>query len=96
MFTREQLLVIAKTNPEALVDIILSQLEQLEILTQRVSKLEEQISKNSRNSSKPPSTDGLNKPKGKKKTKSLTQKNRQKTRWSKRAQGPPPGKSRNT
>ncbi len=74
MFTREQLLVIAKTNPEALVDIILSQLEQLEILTQRVSKLEEQISKNSRNSSKPPSTDGLNKPKGKKKTKSLRKK----------------------
>lgn len=71
MFTREQLLVIAKTNPEVLVDIILSLQEQVEMLTQRVSKLEKQISKNSRNSSKPPSTDGINKPKSAKKTKSL-------------------------
>ena len=71
MFTREQLLVVAKTNPEILVDIILSLQEQVEMLTQRVSKLEKQISKNSRNSSKPPSTDGINKPKGDKKTKSL-------------------------
>jgi len=69
MFTREQLLVVAKTNPEVLVDIILSLQEQLEMLTQRVSKLEKQISKNSRNSSKPPSTDGINKPTGKKKQK---------------------------
>ncbi len=65
MFTREELLVIAKSNPEILVDIILALQEQVEILTQRVFKLEKQISKNSRNSSKPPSTDGVNKPKTK-------------------------------
>jgi len=65
MFTREQLLVIAKTNPEVLVDIILSLQEQVKMLTQRVSKLEEQINKNSRNSSKPPSSDGMKKPKPK-------------------------------
>ena len=61
MFKREELLVIAKTNPETLVDIILILQEQVQILTQRVAKLEEQISKNSRNSSKPPSSDGLKK-----------------------------------
>ncbi len=48
MFTREQLLVVAKSNPEVLVDIILSLQEQVELLTQRVAKLEKQISKNSR------------------------------------------------
>lgn len=63
MFTREQLLDIAKTNPEALVDIILALQEQVQILTQRVQQLEDQINKNSQNSSKPPSSDGLKKPK---------------------------------
>lgn len=62
MFKREELLVIAKTNPETLVDIIMILQEQVQMLTQRVAKLEEQISKNSRNSSKPPSSDGLKKP----------------------------------
>lgn len=73
MFTREQLLDIAKTNPEALVDIILALQEQVQILTQRVKQLEEQINKNSQNSSKPPSSDGLKKPK-RNKTKSLRKK----------------------
>ena len=65
MFTHEQLLDIAKTNPEALVDIILALQEQVQILTQRITQLEQQINKNSRNSSKPPSSDGLKKPKPK-------------------------------
>lgn len=69
MFSREQLLDIAKTTPEALVDIILILQDQVQTLTQRVNQLEEQINKNSRNSSKPPSSDGLKKPK--RKTKSL-------------------------
>jgi len=68
MFTREQLLDIAKTCPEALVDIVLALQEQVQILTQRVNQLEEQINKNSRNSSKPPSSDGLKKPKPKPKS----------------------------
>jgi len=62
IFTREQLLAIAQVNPEALVDIILALQEQVRILTKRVIQLEEQISKNSQNSSKPPSSDGINKP----------------------------------
>jgi len=68
MFKREELLVIAKTNPETLVDIILILQEQVQMLTQRVAMLEEQISKNSRNSSKPPSSDGLKKSKPKPKS----------------------------
>ncbi len=69
MLTREQLLNIAKTNPETLVDIIMTFQEQIQILTQRVVQLEEQVNKNSRNSSKPPSSDGIKKPG--RKTKSL-------------------------
>ncbi|MGP8322294.1 MAG: IS66 family transposase [Methanosarcinaceae archaeon] len=68
MFKREELLVIAKTNPETLVDIILILQEQVQMLTERVARLEEQISKNSRNSSKPPSSDGLKKSKPKPKS----------------------------
>lgn len=68
MFKREELLVIAKTNPETLVDIIMILQEQVQILTQRVSMLEEQLNKNSRNSSKPPSSDGLKKSKPKPKS----------------------------
>lgn len=63
MFTRDQLLDIAKTNPEALVDTALTFQEQVQCLTQRVEQLEQQINKNSKNSSKPPSSDGLKKPK---------------------------------
>ena len=49
MFTREQLLSIAKTDPEVLVDTIMSLQSQVHMLTQRVVHLEEQINKNSRN-----------------------------------------------
>lgn len=62
MFTREELLVLAKHNPEALVDIILRLQEQVLSLTKRIEQLEQQLSKNSRNSSKPPSFDGPAKP----------------------------------
>jgi transposase len=61
MFTRDQLLSIAKTTPEVLVDVIMAHQEQIRTLILRVTQLEEQINKNSRNSSKPPSSDGLKK-----------------------------------
>jgi transposase len=61
-FTREELLPIARSNPEVLVDIILALQERLEQLERRVKELEGQLAKNSQNSGKPPSSDGLSKP----------------------------------
>lgn len=65
MLTREELLVLARTNPEVLVDLVLALQEQVQLLTRRVEELEARLNKNSRNSSKPPSSDGLQKPKPK-------------------------------
>jgi transposase len=62
MFTREELLPLARSQPEALVEIILALQERLEQLDQRVKELEAQLAKNSQNSNKPPSSDGLSKP----------------------------------
>ncbi len=52
---REQLKEAMRTNPDAVVDLILS-------LEKRIEELEARLKMNSRNSSKPPSSDGLNKP----------------------------------
>jgi len=49
-------------DKEALVEIILNQGEQLAGLASAVRALENQIAKDSRNSSQPPSSDGLKKP----------------------------------
>ena len=57
---REQL---EQLDKNALIDLILLMQEHLDELSQRVQKLEGQVSKDSRNSSKPPSSDGLAKPK---------------------------------
>lgn len=65
MFKREDLIKIAEINPIALVDIIMELQKQLLKLQQRVQELENRLNKNSSNSDKPPSSDGL------KKTKSL-------------------------
>lgn len=59
-FTREQL---EKQDKGTLIDIILLLQDHFDELTERVKKLEDQVSKQSRNSSKPPSSDGLSKPK---------------------------------
>lgn len=59
-FSREQLEALDKNT---LIEIILLLQDQLDELNQRVEKLEGQVSKQSRNSSKPPSSDGLAKPK---------------------------------
>lgn len=52
---REQLKEAMRTNPDAVVDLILN-------LEKRIEELEARLKMNSRNSSKPPSSDGLNKP----------------------------------
>ena len=59
LFTREELLPLARSHPEVLVDIILALQERLVQLEQRVQELEAQLARNSSNSGKPPSSDGL-------------------------------------
>lgn len=59
-FSREQLEALDKNT---LIEIILLMQDKLDELSQRVEQLEGQVSKQSRNSSKPPSSDGLAKPK---------------------------------
>jgi transposase len=68
MLTRETLLSIARSDPEALIDIILTLQEQVQTLNKRVTELEDRLNKDSRNSSKPPSSDGPAKPKSLRKT----------------------------
>jgi transposase len=79
MLTKEEALAIYNAGPDVVVQVLCAlsrkidlQQEQIEALTvlsaqlqQRVSDLEAQLAKNSRNSSKPPSSDGFNKPKPK-------------------------------
>lgn len=67
--------VLKKLDKDFLIALILKQSEQISLLTERVKALEEQIAKNSRNSSKPPSSDGLKKPQ----PKSLREKGQRKT-----------------
>lgn len=55
MSTREQLKAMAEINTDALIDLVLE-------LQKRIQELEARLAKNSRNSSKPPSTDGYAKP----------------------------------
>jgi predicted nucleic acid-binding Zn-ribbon protein len=73
MMTREEALAIYHAGPETVVRVLLEMdgrihaLEQqvrdltmrLDASEQRVKHLEDQLAKNSRNSSKPPSTDGF-------------------------------------
>ncbi|MDQ7025361.1 MAG: IS66 family transposase [Anaerolineae bacterium] len=70
---REQLRQLDK---ESLIDIILELREQMSQMAVRIQNLEEQLARNSQNSSKPPSSDGLKK---KPAPKSLREKGKRKT-----------------
>ena len=67
---REEILKAYEAGPEAVINLVNSltatifeQSEQITALQERIKVLEDQFHKNSRNSSKPPSTDGFFKPK---------------------------------
>lgn len=75
MMKREDILAVYKAGPDAVVDLVQSlfaiiekQAAQIAELQTRVTVLENQLKQNSRNSSKPPSSDGFKRPP---KTKSL-------------------------
>jgi transposase len=66
MMTRENILAVYEKGPEAVVEFVQllfaqidEQREMIDALTLRVNELEDQLAKTSRNSSKPPSSDGL-------------------------------------
>ncbi len=61
-FTREELLPLARSQPEVLVDMFLALQQRLAQLERRVKELEAQLARNSSNSGQPPSSDGLSKP----------------------------------
>ena len=62
MMTRQEAEAIYDAGKETVVSVLLKMDAQIDELEARIIKLENQIAKNSRNSSKPPSTDGFNKP----------------------------------
>lgn len=59
MMTREEILAIYKSGPEAMIALVETLFLQIEQLTARVKELEGQLAKDSHNSSRPPSSDGL-------------------------------------
>jgi len=60
--------LLETANRETLIALIQSQAQQIRLLAEQVEKLERQLAKNSTNSSKPPSSDGLSKPKARPKS----------------------------
>jgi transposase len=60
--TRDEIKTIYDAGPEMVVTLVLSLVEQIEQLTERVAELEARLATNSRNSSQPPSSDGPAKP----------------------------------
>jgi len=54
---REEILTIYEAGPEAVINLISQQTARITELEERVKSFEERLNKNSRNSSKPPSTD---------------------------------------
>ena len=66
--TPDEALAIYRAGPETVVRVLLEMDERVNAGEQRVRHLEERLAKDSHNSSKPPSSDGLGKPKPKPKS----------------------------
>ncbi len=64
--TREQILDLYKAGPDAVISLIEYLQDSIEHLSNRIDELELQVNQNSRNSSKPPSSDGMKKKPSKK------------------------------
>lgn len=62
MLTREDIQALYDQGPDAVVDLVNTLQNTVEVLTARVKQLEDRLGKDSHNSSKPPSTDGFKKP----------------------------------
>jgi transposase len=61
--TEEEIRAIARGGEDEVVALVRELLQAIAILAKRVQELEDKLAKNSHNSSKPPSSDGMNKPK---------------------------------
>jgi transposase len=61
--TEEEIRAAAQQGEEAVVVMVGELLQVITLLAQRVQELEDRLSKNSNNSSKPPSSDGVEQPK---------------------------------
>ena len=59
--SREQIVDLYKAGPEAVISLVEYLQENIQQLSNRIHALELQVNKNSRNSNKPPSSDGLKK-----------------------------------
>jgi transposase len=59
MITREEILAVYAAGPEAVVRLVLSLAQRLEAHEARLRELEHRLAKDSHNSHKPPSSDGL-------------------------------------
>ena len=62
MHNRDHILKLCKTQPEVATDFIIANQIAIENLEKKLKELENRLNKNSSNSSKPPSSDGFNKP----------------------------------
>jgi transposase len=83
--TKEEILILCKYNPEAIVEIILNFQKQIEELKSEIKELKEQLAKDSHNSNKPSSTDNFFKKKTN--TKSLRKSSNNKTGGQKNHKG---------
>jgi transposase len=59
--TRDEIQTVYDAGPEAVIAWVAGLLQRIEELTARVTELERQVKRNSRNSSQPPAQDGFQK-----------------------------------